>query len=101
MIDGHIQVGNSLSLHSLCGIHDKQCSFACSNASRNLIREIHVSRGVYQVKNIFFTVAGVFHLYRMTLDCDTSFFLKVHIVEHLPFGHLDSLCIFQKSVGKC
>ena len=33
MVNGHIQVGYGLSLHTLCGIHDEQRSLACRNTS--------------------------------------------------------------------
>ena len=32
--------------------------------------------------------------------CDASFALKVHVVKHLSFRHLNGLCAFQKAVGQ-
>ena len=53
MVDGHIEIGNSLCLYALGRIHDEQCSFAGCNAPRDLIGEVDVSRRVNKIQNIF------------------------------------------------
>ncbi len=37
----------------------------------------------------------------MTLDSDTPFPLKVHIVKYLTFCNLGGMSIFQEPVGQC
>jgi hypothetical protein len=36
----------------------------------------------------------------VALDGDAPLALQVHIVEHLPFGHLNGFGIFQQTVGQ-
>ena len=59
-----------------------------------------MSWGVYEIQNIFLTLIGIFHLYSMTLDGDTTFTLQVHIIEHLTFRYLDGLRKLQQSIGQ-
>ena len=52
-------------------------------------------RSVYQIKNVFLTLIGIFHLDSMTLDRDATLPLKIHIVEHLTLGNLNRMGILQ------
>ena len=54
-----------------------------------------MSRSINKVQDIFFSVMSIFHLYGMTLDGYTSFAFEVHVVQHLPFSHLNSICKLQ------
>ena len=98
MVDGHIEIRNSLSLDTLCGINHQQCALAGSNRTANLVREVNVSRSVDQVQNILLALISILHLDGVTLDGDTTFTLQVHIIEHLSFGHLYSLSKLQQTV---
>ena len=107
MVYGHVQVRDGLRLNSLSSIHHKQRSFAGSNASRNLIREVNMPRSVDQVQYIptllhplVATGIVIFHLNSMTLDGNASFFLQIHIIQHLSLCNLDRLGIFQQAVGQ-
>ena len=37
----------------------------------------------------------------MALDGDSTFLFEVHVIEHLPFGDLNGIGMFQESVGQC
>ena len=80
----HIQIRDRLRLHSLRSIDNQQCPFTCSNRTRHLIRKVHVSRSINQVKDILLPLISIFHLDRMALDSDPSFFFQIHIIKHLP-----------------
>ena len=43
----------------------------------------------------------VLHLDSVTLDGYTTLTLQIHVIQHLAFSYLDSLCTLQQSVGKC
>ena len=98
MLDSHIQIGDSLCLYSLRCVYNKQRTFASGNGTGYLIRKVHVSRSVNQVKDIFFTLIVVFHLDSMALDGNTSFLLQIHIIKHLPVSHLNSVGKLQQAV---
>ena len=105
MINSHIEIGNGLCLHSLCGIDDQQSSFACRYGTTHLIGEVHVSRSVDQVQDIFLALEFLFvtmicmlHLDGMTLDGNASLLLQVHIIKHLSLRYLDCVGFFQQSV---
>ncbi len=100
VLNRHIQVGNSLCLYTLRRIDNQQRTLASGNRTGHLIREVHVSRSVNQVKDILLTLIGIFHLDSMALDRDSPFFLQVHIIKHLSRSHLNSLGIFQQAVGQ-
>ena len=95
MIDCHIQVGDSLCLNALSGIHHQQRTLTGCDGARHLVREIHMSRGINQVQDILLTLIHIFHLDGMTLNRNASFTLQIHIIEHLTFSDLNSLCKFQ------
>ena len=54
-----------------------------------------MSRSVNKIQRIFLPILLIFHLYSMALDCYTTLFLQIHIIEHLTLGNLNSLCVFQ------
>ena len=60
-------------------------------------------RSVDQVKDIFLTFINIFHLDGVALDGDSFLPLQIHVVQHLRL-HIpgrQSLCQFDKPVGKC
>ena len=97
----HIEIGDGLSLHSLCGVYYKQRTFTCGNASRHLVGEVYVSRSINKIQNICLAIMLVFHLYGMALDSNATLTLQIHVVKHLALSYLDCLCTLQQSVGKC
>ena len=52
VVDSHVEVANGLSLNALSGIYNKQGTFAGGNASRDFIREVHMSWSVDKVEDI-------------------------------------------------
>ena len=99
MVNGHIEVGDGLRLHTLCGIHHQQCSLAGSDGTRHLIGEVDMSWGINQIENIFFALVHIPHLDGVALDGDATLTLQVHVIKHLSFGDLDGLGEFQHSVS--
>ena len=57
-----------------------------------------MSRSINEIQHVFLPIFLVLHLDGMALDGDASLFLQVHIVEHLPFGDLDGVGVFQQSI---
>ena len=100
VFQSHVKVRDSLCLYTLRCIDYQQGTFASSDGTGYFVRKVHVSRGIDQIENVFFTLIGIFHLNGMTLDGDTSLLFQIHIVQHLSLGHLDGLSIFQKTVGQ-
>ena len=91
-----------MCLNTLRSINHQQSTFAGSNGTRNLIREIDMSRRVNQIQNVFFSIQYVFHLNGMAFNGNAPFTLQVHAVEYLLLGIpcADSPRDFQQSVGK-
>ena len=100
IVYSQIEVRDGLCLYALCGIHHQQCAFAGSDRPRHLVREVNVSRSVNQVQDIFLTLVHILHLDGVALNRDAALALQVHVVQHLPFRHLNGLCIFQQTVGQ-
>ena len=92
MLNSHIEVRDSLGLDTLGGIHNQERSLARSDGTRNLIREIDVSRSIDEVEDVSVSILClVFHLDGMALDGDTTLSLQVHIIKHLTLSNLDGL----------
>ena len=100
VVDSHIQIADSLRLHTLSGIHHQQRTLATGNTAAHLVGEVHMARGVDKVEHIMLATKVVVHLYGMALDGDTALTLKVHIVEHLVLRHVDSLGELQQTVSQ-
>ena len=100
VFNGHIQIRDRLRLHSLRSIDNQQCPFTCSDRTWHLIRKVHVSRSINQVKDILLPLISIFHLDRMALDSDPSFFFQIHIIKHLPWSHLNGVSKLQQTVGQ-
>ena len=81
-VNGKIGVAKGLRLDALRRIHNQQCALARRQRTRNLIVEVHMSRGVDQVHFVGLAVVrGVFHADRTRLDGNAALALKLHIVE--------------------
>ena len=100
MLNGHIEIGDGLSLNALCGVDNEQRTLTGSDASRHFVREVDVSRSVDKVQNVCLTVMLILHLDGMTLDGYASLSLQIHVVKHLALSYLDCLRMLQQSVGK-
>ena len=98
VLDGHIEIGDSLRLYALRSVDNEQRPLAGGNGARHLVREVHVPRRVNQIQDILLPLVHIFHLDGMALDGDTSFLLQIHVVQHLSFGDLDSIGKFQQAV---
>ncbi|OPZ41689.1 MAG: hypothetical protein BWY95_02547 [Bacteroidetes bacterium ADurb.BinA104] len=96
----HIQIAYGLRLHTLCGIYHQQGALTCGYRARHLIREVHVSGSVNQVKDIFLTLVLILHLYGVALYCYAAFLLQIHAVKHLSSGYADGMSELQQTVGK-
>jgi hypothetical protein len=59
-----------------------------------------MSRGIYQIEDIFLTFIIIFHLDGVTLDGDASFTLQVHVIKHLSLSDLDGLRELQHTVSQ-
>ena len=102
VVDGHVEVGNSLGLYALRSIDNQERSLAGRDRTRNFVGKVDVSRGVDKIEHVFLAVQFVIHLDGMALNCDTAFALEIHIVEHLRlhiFGG-DSISVFKQTVGQ-
>ena len=99
MVYGHVKIGYGLCLYSLGSIHHQQSAFTGSNRTGHFIRKVHMSRSVNQIKSIWFSFIGIFHLNGMTFDCNATFTFQIHIIQHLPFSYLYCFGKFKQTVG--
>ena len=100
MLNGHVKVRDGLCLHALRGVDHKQAALAGGDTAAHLIGEVHMARSVNQVERIRFAVHLVIHLNGVAFNRDASLAFQVHVVEHLPFGHLDGTGAFEQAVGQ-
>ena len=101
MFQGHIYVGQGLSLHSLSRIHNQQCTLTGSQASGYLIGKIHMARSINQVQAIHLPIlAPIVQTNCLGLDGNTSFPFQIHIIQylsrHFPLGQ--GTGIFNQSI---
>ena len=84
VVDGEVEVRNSLRLYPLGGIHQQQAAFAGGQGTAYFIAEVYVTGGIDQVEGIFLPVVMfIVDLYRVALDGDPLLPLQVHIIQHL------------------
>ena len=91
MIQCQIYIGEGLCFHPLRRIYDKDCAITGCQTSGYLVIKVYMSRSVDQVKDILFSIFRLIHCtHCLRLDCDTTFSLKIHIIQylrlHLPAG---------------
>ena len=79
MFKRHIEVGDSLGLHTLGCIYNQECTLASCNRTAYLIGEVHVSRSVNKIEGI----SLILHLNGVGFDSNTTFFLQIHVIQHL------------------
>ena len=88
VVDGLIDVGQSLGFNPLAAVYHQDRTFAGCQAARNFIGEVHVTRRIHQIENIGFAVAGlVFQPYGLGLNGDAALAFDLHAVQNL-LGHL-------------
>ena len=100
MVNGHIEIGNRLSLYALSSVHHQEGALTSSDTARYLIAEVHVSRSIDEIEYIVFTVVLVLHLYGMALDGDATLSFQIHVVKHLVLGDFNRIGVFQHTISK-
>ena len=103
MFYSKICVCKRLSLYSLRSVHDKHRPLACGKRTRYLIVKVNMTRGIYQIKHIVFTVIGmIIQTDSTSLYSNSAFALNIHIIKQLIFHIAQSYSfgLFQYSVGK-
>lgn len=81
-VNGKIGVAERLRLNTLCRINNQKRTLTRCQRTRNLIVEVHMSRGVDQVHFVGLAVVrGIFHADSARLDGNAALALKLHIVE--------------------
>ena len=98
MLKRQVDISESLCLHSLSRINHQNSAVTRCKRTGHFIVEIHMARGVDQVKNILFAViCFVDDPDSLRFDRYTPLLLQIHIIEHLRrhftarqgSGHLD------------
>ena len=85
VIDGHIEIGDGLSLNALSGIHHQKRTLAGGNGAGYFVGKVHMARSIYEVQRVLTIV----HLDGVALDGDAALLLEIHVVEHLALRHLE------------
>ena len=103
VIQGQIDVGQSLGLHALGGVHHQQGPVARGQRARNLVVEVHVAGGVDEVEDVLppvFVRVGDAH--GLGLDGDAALALQVHLVQILiaGFAVADQARVFEDTIGQ-
>ena len=81
-VNGKIGIAERLRLNTLCRINNQKRTLTRRQRTRNLIVEVHMSRGVDQVHFVGLAVVrGIFHADSARLDGNAALALKLHIVE--------------------
>ena len=84
MIQCQIHICQCLRFHTLCRIYDKNRSVTGCKASGHFIVEIHMTRRIDQVEDIFFTIFRIINdTNGLRFDRDSTFPLQIHIIKHL------------------
>jgi len=83
-LDGRVAVGHRLRLHALRGVDHQQRALAGGQRSAHLVAEVHVPRGVDQIKVVALPVgAHVLQRGGLGFDGDAALALQVHRIEDL------------------
>ena len=86
MVQSQVHIGQSLGLHPLGGINDKDSSFAGGKTAGYFIIKIHMAWGVDQVQFIGIAVFILVHEpHGLLLNGDAPFPLQIHGVQNLGF----------------
>ncbi len=101
--DGLVEICQCLRLNALGSVHYQHSPFAGIERAADLVPEIYVAGGVYQVQLVFIAIFGfVGHTHSRGFDGDAFFAFQVHRVQHL-LGHLavrDGAGQLQQAVGQ-
>ncbi len=90
---GQVNIGDGLSLHSLCGINQQERALTGREAPRHFIREIDVPRRINQMQGVRFPVLGLIPgSHRVGLNRNTTLTFEIHGIEDLIFGLSSSNC---------
>ena len=103
VLDRLVGVGERLRLDPLRGVHEQDGAFAGGERARDLVGEIHVSRGVDQVEPVLRAVLRrVRQRHEVGLDGDPALALEVHRVERLlhHLALLERAGQFEHAVGQ-
>ena len=98
-----IRICKRLRFHTLCGIHDKERTFARIERPRNFVRKVNVARRVDEVHLIFEAIeSGVVHPHRSHFDRNATLALNIHFVKELSLHvtFIDGLGDFKETVCK-
>ena len=85
VLHSEVQVGERLGLYTLASVHDKQRSLTGGYGARDLVGEVNVTWGVYEVERPLPIGAVIEEADGLGLDGYTPLALQVHGVEDL--GH--------------
>ena len=103
MIQGQVYIGQGLGLDALRRVHHQYGAVAGCQGAADLIVEVHMAGGVYQVQDILLPVTGLVHgADGLGLDGDAPLPLQIHIVQHLGL-HLPAgqqACVLDDAVGQ-
>ena len=84
MIQCQIYISQSLGLYTLSRIHHKNGTITSRQASGYLIIEIHMTRSIYQVKDVLLPVPGLINdAHSLGLNGYSPLTLQIHIIKHL------------------
>ena len=98
-----VGVGKCLRLDSLGSVHDEQRTLAGNQGTGYLVVEVHMARGVDEVKDVVLAVVRVvFQADCTRLDGDSALALDVHVVEQLLLhvAEGDGLGLLEDTVGE-
>ena len=93
VVESEIAVRERLRFDALRCVYDENSPFARGERTRNFVSEVHVSRGIDKVEDIFLSVFRlVSHSHGREFYGDSAFSFQVHRVEelvfHISFGNL-------------
>ena len=84
LLEGEVHICDGLRLHALRRVDEQERPLACAEGTRNLIGEVHVSRGVDQIQLVGVAVScRVHHADRVGFDRDAAFAFEIHPVQQL------------------
>ena len=86
MIQCQVHIGQSLGLHALGGINDKDGPFTGRKTAGYFVIEVHMAWGVDQVQLVGIAVFILVHeAHGLLLDSNASFPLQIHGIQNLGF----------------
>ena len=84
MVDGKVTVRQRLGLHALTGIHNQNGSLTGRQTAADLIRKVHMTRRVNEIKLIFLPVVGsIVHRHGTCFDGNAALTLQIHVIKDL------------------